>query len=92
MPRKKAKEINLEALEEAFKMLEEVKNDFLTPKNVKSKIDQVETILKENDNEIQIRINKALHELEEIADDINLQPFTRTQLWNIVSILEKIIA
>jgi len=39
-----------------------------------------------------IRINKALHELEEIADDINLQPFTRTQLWNIVSILEKIIA
>ncbi|RLE42473.1 hypothetical protein DRJ19_04065 [Candidatus Woesearchaeota archaeon] len=92
MPRKKAKEINLEALEEAFKMLEEVKNDFLTPKNVRAKIDQVETILKENDNEIQIRINKALHELEEIADDINLQPFTRTQLWNIVSILEKIIA
>jgi len=92
MPRKKAKEINLEALEEACGMLEEIKNDFLTPKNIKTKLDQVEAILKENSNEIQIRVNKALHELEEVADDVNLQPFTRTQLWNIISLLEKIIA
>ena len=34
------------------------------------------------------KINKALHELEEVAEDTNMQPYTRTQIWNVVSLLE----
>ena len=41
-------------------------------------------------SEISIKISKALNDLDEIADDVNLQPYTRTQIWNVVSILEKI--
>jgi len=40
--------------------------------------------------DLSIRINKALNELDEIADDTNIQSYTRTQIWNIVSLLEKI--
>ncbi|MBU0461926.1 MAG: UPF0147 family protein, partial [Nanoarchaeota archaeon] len=38
--------------------------------------------------ELSIRINKALSELDEISDDTNLQAYTRTQIWNIASMLE----
>jgi uncharacterized protein (UPF0147 family) len=73
-----------------IEILEELHEDTSVPKNVKDKI--VSTIKALNEkSELSIRINKALHELEEIADDPNLQPYTRTQVWNIVSLLEKVI-
>ena len=42
------------------------------------------------ETETQIKVSKALNELEEIADDVNLKSYTRTQVWNVVSALEKI--
>ena len=44
--------------------------------------------LKEN-RELPIKINKALNELGEIANDINLHAYIRAQIWNIISALEK---
>lgn len=76
-------------LKELIEFLEELKKDSSVPKNVNNKIDATIHIL-EDEEEIVIKVNKALHELEEVADDVNLQPFTRTQIWNIVSLLEKL--
>lgn len=76
-------------LKELIELLDELKKDVAIPKNVKDRIDSTIKILKDED-EIAIKVNKALHELEEVADDANLQPFTRTQIWNIVSLLEKL--
>jgi uncharacterized protein (UPF0147 family) len=70
-------------------LLEELKADISVPRNVKEKIESTISALK-GKNEIKLRINKALHELDEVADDANLQPYTRTQIWNIVSLLEKL--
>lgn len=67
--------------------LMELRNEGSVPKNVKSKIDETIKALKE-EGAISIRVNKALHELEEISEDTNMQPYTRTQLWNVVSMLE----
>ena len=61
----------------------------VVPRNIKIKIEDVITILKEEED-LSIKVNKALHELDEIADDTNMQPFTRTQIWNVVSSLEKL--
>ncbi len=72
-----------------IEILEELKTDTSVPRNVKEKIKNTIGALKEN-SEIKLRINKALHELDEIADDVNLQPYTRTQIWNVVSLLEKL--
>ncbi|MCF7861472.1 UPF0147 family protein [Candidatus Woesearchaeota archaeon] len=69
--------------------LEELKDDTTVPKNVKLKVERTMNILKEN-TDLSIRINKALSEIEDISDDANLQAFTRTQVWNIVSMLEKV--
>ena len=60
------------------------------PKNVKVKIQNIITALKEKNTEPSIKINEALHQLDEVADDANMQPYTRTQIWNVVSMLEKL--
>ena len=78
-----------EEIESVIAVIEELENDNTIPKNVKSKLNKITGILKEN-AETSIKVNKALHELEEIEDDINLQAFARTQLWNIESMLEKL--
>ncbi len=77
------------ATEEAINTLQELEEDSSIPKNVKTKIQHIIDILKE-DAELAIKINKALNELDDISNDPNLEQFTRTQIWNIVSILEKI--
>jgi len=78
-----------ERIHSAISALEELKNDNTVPKNIKSKIESIIESLKE-EKEKSIRINKALNELDEISDNNNIQPYTRTQIWNIASLLESI--
>ncbi|MBS3114297.1 UPF0147 family protein [Candidatus Woesearchaeota archaeon] len=69
--------------------LNEIKEDATAPRNVRTKIESVVNTLKE-DTELSIKVNKALSELDQIANDVNLQAYTRTQIWNIMSMLEKL--
>ena len=69
--------------------LSELKDDITVPKNVRLKVEKVTKLLNE-ETEIDIKVSKALNELEEIADDVNLQSYTRSQVWNVISALEKI--
>jgi len=68
--------------------LKELEVDGAVPKNVKIKLQKtIEALQMDN---ISLGKDKAIQELDEVADDINLQPYTRTQVWNIISRLEKI--
>ena len=69
--------------------LKELYQDITVPKNIKTKVQNIIKLLEEN-SELSIKVNKALQELDDISDDPNLQPYTRTQIWNIVSFLEKL--
>lgn len=80
------KEDDLNGIIEALK---ELQDDKTIPKNVRNRLLRIESILKEG-TEASIKVNKALDELEEIQSDSNLQSFTRTQIWNIASLLESI--
>ena len=68
--------------------LSEVDQDSTVPRNIKEKIQKTIENLK-GESDLSIKVDKALQELDEIADDINLQAYTRTQIWNLVSMLEK---
>ena len=70
-------------------VLNEVKDDNTVPKNVRTKIEKTIGILNA-DTEIQIKVSKVLTELGEISEDVNLQSYTRTQIWDAISELEKI--
>ncbi len=79
-----SKEVN-----DVIAVLEDLGKDSTVPKNVKDKVLEVIGILKE-ESEFSIKVNKALNELDEVTDDSNMQPYTRTQLFNIVTMLESL--
>ncbi len=76
-------------IENIIETLIELEGDATVPKNVRIKIQQIKETLS-SDTTLSIKINKALNDLDEIASDVNLQSYTRTQIWNIVSVLEKL--
>ena len=89
MIEKKSKQQQNSQLKEIIDTLQELKDDRNVPRNVKTKIEEtIKVLLDESDPSI--KINKALHFLDDVGDDSNLQPYNRTQIWNIVSLLEKI--
>jgi len=77
-----------EEIKDVIENLESLQEDSSVPKNVKERFRNTVSVLKE-EVDLKIRVNKALHELDEIADDPNLEAYTRTQIWNLVSVLEK---
>ena len=78
-----------ENLKEIKACINELKEDSSTPKNVRNKVGAVLALL-ESDGDMSINVSKALNILEELSDDINIESFTRTQLWNLVSLLERV--
>ncbi len=68
--------------------LQEIANDVAVPRNIKEKLTQIVVILKNEEEDFLMRKDKALSELDEVVEDTNIQPYTRTQIWNIVSVLE----
>lgn len=78
-----------ERLLNIIEALEDLSQDRTVPKNIRAKLGIIATTLKE-DSEVSIRIDKALQELDYISDDSNIQAHTRTQVWNLVSMLETI--
>ena len=69
--------------------LSEIQSDMSVPRNVRTKIDLVMHTLKQN-SELSTKVNKSLSGLDEVSNDVNLQSYTRTQIWNIMSLLEKL--
>lgn len=76
-------------MDTVIKSLSEIQEDATVPRNVRTKIEAIVIKLKEN-TEVSIKVNKTLNELDELANDVNLQSYTRTQIWNVMSALEKL--
>jgi len=81
------KNISTASFSQIIEALNDLKNDQGIPKNLKNKILEMLEDLKATEDNSMV-VNKLLSELEDISSDINLQPFVRTQLYNISSMLE----
>ena len=69
--------------------LSEIQEDATVPRNVRMQIQNIIATLK-TETELSIKVNKALNELDGISNDVNLQSYSRAQIWNIMSVLEKL--
>ena len=76
-------------VQEVVAELIRLEEDLGVPKNVREKLSEAVSVLSSN-GDISMNVSKALHMLDELSEDNNLQVYTRTQLWNVVSMLEKI--
>jgi len=80
-----------EDLRQAIDILEELQEDSAVSKNIKQKVLSIKKDLTGcSVEEISLKVNKTLSELEDISGDVNLPMFVRTQIWQLTSILEKL--
>jgi len=74
---------------DVMEIVNEIVEDPTLPKNIKIKLEDITSCLKDvKPKDLRLRADKCIHELDEVSSDVNLQPFVRTQLWSVVSMLE----
>ncbi|MBI2075945.1 MAG: UPF0147 family protein [Candidatus Aenigmarchaeota archaeon] len=71
-------------------LLDEINTDRTVPKNIRTVIQQVKADLNNEKQDAAVSINSAVSLLDEVSNDPNIPIYTRTQIWNIVSMLEVI--
>ena len=71
-----------------FDLLGQIKDDRTVPRNIRTAVERALDYLQEGEEDIIIRISSAISVLDDISNDPNMPMYTRTQIWNLVSILE----
>lgn len=79
--------MEIDPLQQVLFALQELHEDEFVPKNIRLKVAQTMDLLNQ-EGEISIRKSKALTELEALTEDANVEAHTRSQLFNVVSLLE----
>jgi len=60
------------------------------PSNVQDMLERATDALEDDDEELSVRINTATSILDEVSNDPNIAQHTRTEVWNIASMLESV--
>ncbi|MCD6477333.1 MAG: UPF0147 family protein [Candidatus Aenigmarchaeota archaeon] len=74
--------------ENIIELIQEIAEDRTVPRNIREKCNEAIEILKDESQEKDVRINAVTGLLDEISNDTNIPMYTRTQIWNIASLLE----
>jgi uncharacterized protein (UPF0147 family) len=74
-----------------MEILDRIINDRTVPKNIRESVERAKNALNSNEEE-ELKVNSAIVILDEISNDPNMPLYTRTQIWNAVSLLEQIRA
>ncbi len=72
----------------AVDRIEALKDDERVPSNVKDTLDECIAALQDEDEELSVRVNSATSLLDQVSNDPNIAQHTRTEIWNIASMLE----
>jgi uncharacterized protein len=75
-------------LEPINKLLDEISEDRTVPRNIRTLVQQAKADLNNTKNDWAVRINAAVSVLDEVSNDPNIPTYSRTHIWNIVSLLE----
>ena len=75
-------------IETINKLLDEINEDRTVPRNIRSLIQEAKNGLNDKGKDMAIRINSAISILDDVSNDPNIPIYTRTRVWNIVSMLE----
>ena len=78
-------------LQVIIEVLTVIEQDSSVPKNVRAKIKNAIVSLQDNNGKShEVKIDQILQQLDDLSEDPNLPPYTRTQIWNVVSTLESV--
>ena len=92
-PRRSVKKKN-EEYEKRFKqvmsILSYIGEDRTTPRNIRRSAKEALNTLTMMGQSHAVRAAQAINILDDISQDPNMPPYTRTRIWNVVSLLEVI--
>jgi uncharacterized protein (UPF0147 family) len=71
-----------------IQMLDELSQDRTVPRNVRTAVIKAKEDLSNEKLDLGFRVSSAISILDEVANDINLPSYSRTNVWNVVSALE----
>lgn len=78
-------------IEVVTRMFDQIINDRTVPRNIKSAVGEAKSYVHdESIKDLEEKISSAISILDEIINDPNMPMYTRTQIWNIVSMLESL--
>ncbi len=77
-------------ISQIIQLLDIIISDRTVPKNIRKIIEDSKTELNSNEKSKELKISTAIHLLDDITNDPNMPQYTRTQLWNTVSMLEEL--
>jgi len=87
--RKRDKEYE-ERINQAKSVLSFISEDRTTPRNIRQAAKEALETLELADQSQAVRAAQAINILDDISQDPNMPPYTRTRIWNVVSLLEVI--
>jgi len=90
MSKKKRTEEYMQKLNQAMAILNRVAEDNTTPRNIRRTAKQASDILLDESLSLAARAANAIDLLDQISQDPNMPMYTRTRLWNVISVLEGI--
>lgn len=91
MPPKKGKSQEYDQrMKQASSVLSLISEDSTTPRNIRRAAKEALNTLMASSQTQAVKAAQAISILDEISQDTNMPAYTRTRIWNIVSILEVI--
>lgn len=72
-------------MDEAIEIMEEIINDRAVPRNIRLKVEEAISKLKQNNS---TTLSEAIYLLDDISNDVNMPEHTRTDIWHIISLVE----
>ena len=84
------KEEYVQKLNQAMSVLSRVADDNTTPRNIRRTAKQAGDMLLNESLSMAARAANAIDVLDQISQDPNMPMYTRTRIWNIISVLEGI--
>ncbi|MCW4040145.1 MAG: UPF0147 family protein [Candidatus Bathyarchaeota archaeon] len=87
--RKKTKEYE-NRVYQAKAVLSLISEDRTTPRNIRRAAKEASEMLDLPEQSQAVKAAQAINILDDISQDPNMPPYTRTRIWNIVSLLEVI--
>lgn len=76
--------------EEVINFIQQIANDRTVPRNIRAKCEDSIKLLQDEKEDVAVRVNTVISTMDEVSNDPNIPMYTRTQVWNIVSVLESL--
>ncbi len=80
----------VERVKEIFSLMDVVLSDRSIPKNVRKIVEDGKSRMNDKAENLSVSLSTTIYELDEAVNDINIPMHARSEIWGIISALEKL--